>query len=272
MKTVITVLATFLCLCTYASDIESDQLMNSRESQLLEYKQLQDSLITNKLAKYTLLNEKLLLITSLDSSIISLTMNEVSVLKDSVNQLNKNLSVVRADINRLQERTVNDLRMILILKVASAIFIVTILVLIYFLVSKKSKQIAPPAVEVGQSELQRTNEELQRDIDRLKSKEHYLVEEHLERLNSQKELYDTLSQKYHTLEVEYNQFRQTSSEPVNSNSSDMVAAETRDENQKLKDQVNSLKVQLDDSRAKNQAILRKIDKLISDLSGVNSVS
>lgn len=273
MKTVISLFIALLSLCTYASDIDNSQLFKDRESRYAEYRLLNDSTFTNKLIKYTLLNEKLSGIIIIDSSIISSNQVELAALTDSINNLNRTLLQQRTDNDRLQERTVNDLRMILILKVSAAIFIVTILILVYFLITKKTKKEEPIDADSRITELENQKEGYLREIDRLKSKEHYLIEEHENGVRTQQEHYNQLSKKFNILESEYNQLKQSSIQPIaEPQISDIVAPGMKDENEKLISQVNSLKAQLDDSRAKNQAILRKIDKLISDLSGVNSVS
>jgi hypothetical protein len=273
MKTVITLLFALLSICVYSSDKDIAQLISERETRIAEYNLLNDSAIPNKVTKFALLNEKLIGIIAVDSIIISSNNLESNALNDSISNLNESIAKLRADFNRVQDRTVNDLKMILILKVAAAIFIVTILILVYFLITRKPKKEEPIDIDTRISELENIKEGYLREIDRLKSKEHYLIEEHENGVRIQQEHYNQLSKKFNILETEYNQLKQSSVQPITEPQISNVAVPgMKEENEKLVAQVNSLKVQLDDSRAKNQAILRKIDKLISDLSGVNSVS
>lgn len=273
MKTVITLIIALFSICSYASDSRIAQLLDERENRIADYRLLSDSAITNKVMKYSLLNEKLMGISTLDSSIISSLNNEILAMNDSVAGLNTQMAALRSDINRLQERTVNDLKMILILKVAAAVIIVTVLILIYLLFTRKTKKEEPVTIDTRLKETESINEGYLREIDRLKSKEHYLIEEHENGMKVQQQHYNQLSEKYNALEEEFKQLKLSTVQSGNESShSGEVSSELKEENEKLSKQVNSLKVQLDDSRAKNQAILRKIDKLISDLSGVNSVS
>lgn len=80
---------------------------------------------------------------------------------------------------------------------------------------------------------------------------------------------EELSQQVELLDDEKESLNQEISR-LKAENSTFIINELHDERDKLQIEVNQLKIQVDEAKAKNKAIIQKIDKLISDLSAVHS--
>jgi len=260
MKTILTCILSIFLSFNLASGADLNNALEKREKMKSDFLKLQDSVIINKLNKAVLLNEKLLLLNAYDDTLVNNAIQNLTELNDSIAQLSASIAGLKLENEKLQQRTVNDLKMILVLKVAAAFLIVVVLVLLYFLIFRKPTGIKFEEQANDQvSELTVLNEGYLREIDRLKSREHYIKEEMETEVKRYQDSYKHLSEKYNLLESEFNEFK-----------NNRQVSENDFDKENLINQVTNLKKQLDESKAKNQAILRKIDKLISDLSGVTS--
>lgn len=222
MKAINTLLFCFISIVCFAFEDSNNNLLNERENLVLEYQKLVDSVFVNRNQKQLLINEKLQAIKVLDEKLIDAQYSSNKAQSDSLTAVNKKLAVLMFDNERMEQRTQNDLRMILILKVAAAILIVTILILIYFLVTKSGKKTLLARLNEKLTSLEQEKDELNAEIFRLRT--------------------------------------------INSS---LLKNESQGEKEQLEVQVNQLKEQLEEARSRNKSILQKIDKLITDLSGVS---
>lgn len=87
--------------------------------------------------------------------------------------------------------------------------------------------------------------------------------------SSKKKLLLELNEKITQLEAEKEDFNQEVIRLKAINST-FIINELHDERDKLLSEVNQLKSQLEEAKTKNKSIIQKIDKLITDLSGVHS--
>lgn len=223
MKAVTTALLCFISIICFGIKNSGNNLLIERENLVLEYQKLTDSSFVNRNLKQLLINEKLLAIKDLDEKLIQAQYTSNQALTDSLTAVNKKIAGLSFDKERMELRTRNDLRMILILKVAAALLIVSILILIYFLATKAGKKTLLARLNEKMTSLEKEKDELNAEIYRLKT--------------------------------------------INTS---LLKNDKSGENAQLESQVNILKEQLEEARLKNKSILQKIDKLISDLSGVSS--
>lgn len=169
MKAVNTLLFCFISFVCFAFEDSNNNLLNERENLVLEYQKLVDSVFVNRNQKQLLINEKLQAIKVLDEKLIDAQYSSNKALSDSLTAVNKKSAVLMFDNERMEQRTQNDLRMILILKVAAAILIVTILILIYFLVTKSGKKTLLARLNEKLTSLEQEKDELNAEIFRLRT-------------------------------------------------------------------------------------------------------
>lgn len=264
MKTFISLLLMFFCFNTYASNDDLKRLINDRKQLEVSLQRLQDSLIPGRVMKLYLINDQLLKITSKDDSIINLTnllIKSEEAHADSIMQSNTRLAQISFDNNRLQERTVNDMKMMLILKIAVALLLVVILVLIYFVVSKRK--------EIGDN---RNFEEEISGLESLQNVRELQFKDDIERsLKSEQERYNVLNESYNHVLAEIQLLRKTIDNHKLENNENSVAQinQLKFDNKQLVQKTSELQMQLEEAKIKNQSILKKINKLITDLSSVN---
>ncbi len=274
MKTLSSLLLMFFCLNSFASNDDLRKLLNERRQLEISYQKLQDSVFTGRVLKLYLLNEQLAKITSKDDSIINLTKslikNEDS-LADSISKANIRLSQLSFDNDRLQERTINDMKMMLILKIAVAVLLVVILVLIYLMVVTKNKVGAGRNYEEEISGLESLNVSLKKEIDRQKVRELQFKDDLERSIKSEQERYNSLNEGYNQLLTEVQLLRKTLSNQeleTNENSKAQIN-QLKSDNDQLVMKTSELQLELEEAKIKNKAILNKISKLITDLSSVN---
>ncbi len=274
MKTISSLLLMFLCFNTYASNDDLKRLINDRKQLEISYQRLQDSLIPGRVLKLYLVNEQLLKITSVDDSIINLTSSLIrseEAFTDSLKQANTQTAQMSFDNERLQERTVNDMKMMLILKLAVALLLVALLILIYFLVTKPKKVGADRNFEEEISGLESLNVSLKKDIDRQKVRELQFKEDLERSIQSEQKRYNALNERYNQVLSEIQHLRKTTSNQTLETNENSVAQvnQLKADNNLLVEKIDVLQLQLEEAKIKNQSILKKINKLITDLSSVN---
>lgn len=133
-----------LSITVSANNDDLNRLLNERQQQIVNFQVMQDSVVPGNARKQSMLYNQLLLIKSLDDNIINSTqqlMGVESSIRDSLQTINSHLLTVSEDRDMLQQRTTNDMRMLLIMKVVIGILLLGILFLLYLYFSKtKSKQ------------------------------------------------------------------------------------------------------------------------------------
>lgn len=142
---ILNILAILLLTITVsANNDDLNRLLNERQQQIVNFQVMQDSVVSGNARKQSMLYNQLLLIKSLDDNIINSTqqlMGVESSIRDSLQTINSHLLTVSEDRDMLQQRTTNDMRMLLIMKVVIGILLLGILFLLYLYFSKtKSKQ------------------------------------------------------------------------------------------------------------------------------------
>ncbi len=274
MKTIISLFLLLFCLNVSADNGGIRRLLNERENQSIRYQSLVDSLIPGRLTKMYILNNQLQNIVAKDDSIILntyLLLEKEAGISDSLNKLIQQNAVLSFDKQRLQERTENDMKMLLILKVAVAFLLLSLLILIYFISVKMNSKKSDKDVKFGLlSGLENENANLRGELERAKTRELNLRDELDRAVQLQQDKYSLLNEKYNQLFAENNKLKQsTSSLPV---PDDKEANELIDllkiENNNLTIKLNGMQQELNDAKSRNQSIMKKIEKLISDLSGV----
>lgn len=274
MKTISTLFLLLLCLTSIADNSEIQRLLNEREEQSVIYHSLIDSVIPGRLSKMYMLNNQLQNIVSKDDSIIlhtySLLDNEASAV-DSINKVNQRLALLAFDNDRLQQRTTNDMKMLLILKLAVALLLVSFLILLYFATIKLNRKKSSTEVQFGLlSGLESENANLRTELERIKSREFNLKDELDRGIQLHQDKYALLTEKFNQLLAENQKLKQMpiqQSIPEDKEASELIDL-LKIENNNLTIKLNGMQQQLDESHAKNQSILKKIEKLINDLSGV----
>lgn len=274
MKTVSTFFLLLLCLTSIADNSEIQRLLNEREEQSIIYQSLIDSVIPGRLSKMYILNNQLQNIVSKDDTIIlhtySLLDNEASAI-DSINKVNQRLALLAFDNDRLQQRTTNDLKMLLILKLAVAFLLVSFLILLYFATIKLNRKKSSTEVQFGLlSGLESENANLRTELERIKAHEFNLKDELDRGIQLNQDKYALLTEKFNQLLAENQKLKQTpiqQSIPEDKEASELIDL-LKIENNNLTIKLNGMQQQLDESHAKNKSILKKIEKLINDLSGV----
>lgn len=275
MKILSSILLVVLSLSVFASNDELKQLLIERQKRATEYKSISDSVIPGKLIKAYLMNDQLQKIASIDDSIIDLTnqlINSEKALSDTLNKANIHIKELSLTNNQLVERTENDMKMLLILKIAAAVLIIIVLIFIYLYVNLRNRNIEEDTEETSKiNSLEKQNLDLQNEIDRLKIRDI----SHKQELERQEDTHNTqialFREKYKLLEAENlsltNLNNQRGQDSENNQSSINKLKAERD---LLLRQHEDLKQQLSESKAKNETVMRKISKLISDLSSVNA--
>lgn len=275
MKILSSILLVVLSLSVFASNDELKQLLIERQKRATEYKSISDSVIPGKLIKAYLMNDQLQRIASIDDSIIDLTnqlINSEKALSDTLNKANIHIKELSLTNNQLVERTENDMKMLLILKIAAAVLIIIVLIFIYLYVNLRNRNIEEDTEETSKiNSLEKQNLDLQNEIDRLKIRDI----SHKQELERQEDTHNTqialFREKYKLLEAENlsltNLNNQRGQDSENNQSSINKLKAERD---LLLRQHEDLKQQLSESKAKNETVMRKISKLISDLSSVNA--
>jgi nitric oxide reductase large subunit len=136
MKTVCTLLLVICSFISFASDVDFDDLKNRRINKSEQFHRIKDSLIFPRYWKNTLMLEQAEMLIMIDDSIMNHTMRrelELNSIQDSLAELSKNYTALQSKSEQLEIRTLNDIRMLLILKVVVALLLVGILITIYFI-------------------------------------------------------------------------------------------------------------------------------------------
>lgn len=138
-----------LSMSVSANNDDLSRLLDERQQQIVNFQTIQDSVMQGNARKQLMLYDQLLIIKTLDDNIINSTKQLMCVessMRDSLKTMNANLLTVRADLDIIKQRTTNDLRMMLIMKVAIGILLLGVVLLLYFyFLRKKDRQ---QAVEV----------------------------------------------------------------------------------------------------------------------------
>lgn len=275
MKILSSILLLVLSLSVFASNDELKQLLIERQKRAIDYKSIADSIIPGKLIKAYMVNDKLQKIASIDDSIIDLTnqlINSEKTLNDTLDKANIHIRKLSLNNDQLVVRAENDMKMLLILKIAAAVLIIIVLVFIYLYVNLRNKNMEEDTAEASKIDsLEKQNLDLQNEIDRLKIRDI----SHKQELERQEDTHNTqialFREKYKLLEAENlsltNLNNQRGQDSENNQSSINKLKAERD---LLLRQHEDLKQQLSESKAKNETVMRKISKLISDLSSVNA--
>ncbi len=136
MKTVCTLLLVICSFISFASDVDFDNLKNQRNDKAEQFQGIKDSLISPRSWKNALLLEQAEMLIMIDDSIMNHTMQrelELNSIQDSLTELSKNYIALQSKSEQLEVRALNDIRMLLILKVAVALLLVGLLITIYFI-------------------------------------------------------------------------------------------------------------------------------------------
>jgi hypothetical protein len=274
MKAICSFLLLLFCFNAQASNDDLKRLLNERKQLEISYQNLQDSMIPGKVLKLYLVNELLMEMVSKDDSIILATnslMKREKAYEDSIKKANIRLTELNFDNNRLQERTVNDMKMMLILKIAVAVLLVALLILVFVIFSRKNKDGTDRNFEEEISGLESLNISLKKEIDRHKIRELQFKDDLDRSIQSEQERYNGLNEKYNQLLVEIQQLRKVQGNQTHDSNNDYTLQinQLKVNNEQLVSRVSELQLQLEEARIKNQSILKKINKLITDLSGVN---
>lgn len=261
-------------IVTSATTANLDTMLNQRQKLVMDYQALQDSVIQGTVVKQWLLLHQLELIVAHDDSLIQHTqiLDElVNMQGDSLKGNKIRMANLASDIDRLQQRTQNDMQMMLIMKIVLASLLLIILVLLYFLFVHKRKSVNHSELKEQIKELEHANNKAQAELNQLKSQEYTPDEELNSRLESKTNQVNILSDKIMYLEEDNrkltDQINQMG-EGANNGLPENIQQLSDDRNQMAA--LNAkLQEELVQTKAKNEAILRKINKLISDLSVVN---
>ncbi|MFA6949263.1 MAG: hypothetical protein WCQ70_01125 [Lentimicrobiaceae bacterium] len=172
-----------LSITVSANNDDLNRLLNERQQQIVNFQVMQDSVVPGNARKQSMLYNQLLLIKSLDDNLINSTqqlMGVESSIRDSLQTINSHLLTVSEDRDMLQQRTTNDMRMLLIMKVVIGILLLGILLLLYLYFSKtKSKQesveMVPDSMDTPQLSQERDQmikqiDELQKQLTEVKAK------------------------------------------------------------------------------------------------------
>lgn len=275
MKTFVTVLFMILSVSLYADNAQLNRLIRERDHQLQVFLSLQDSSMPGKMTKTYLLNEQLLKMMAIDDSIIGIT-NQLSLSEskalDSLNLAQENISKLKFDNETMQQRTKNDLRMQLIMKIAIAILIVSLLIVIYFLFKKKGdEKEVESKEEIKLLDFENEKAELRLEIDRAKMHESNLRIELESSIRNLQDQLNSVNDRYKVLETENINLKMVSSQRVSENENTATQVERlKIQNETLIRESGDLQKQLIDAKSKNDSIMKKIAKLINDLSAVNA--
>lgn len=275
MKTLVTLLFMILSVSLFADNTQLNRLIRERDHQLQLFMSLQDSSIPGKMVKTYLLNEQLLKMKAIDDSIIDITkqlsLSESKAL-DSLKIAQQDISKLRFDNETMQQRTINDMRMLLIMKIAVAVLIVSLLIVIYFLFRKKGDDEDIESQEENKLlDFENEKAELKQEIDRVRMHESDLKFELESTIRDMKDQLNSINDRYKVLESENINLKMVN----NQRSSDSENSVTQIERLKVQNETliresGELEKQLIDAKSKNDSIMKKITKLINDLSGVNA--
>ncbi len=274
MKIIISLFLILFWLNTSADNSGIRRLLNERENQSIKYQSVVDSVIPGRLTKMYILNNHLQNIVSKDDSIILntyLLLENEARINDSINKLIQHNALLSFDKERLQERAKNDMKMLLILKIAVAFLLFTILVLIYFISVRLNKRRSEKEVKFGLlSGLENENVNLREELERVKSRELNLKEELDRTLQLQQDKYALLNEKYNQLFAENNKLKQSTERQtlVDDREANELIDLLKIENNNLTIKLNGMQQELNEAKSRNQSIMKKIEKLITDLSGV----
>lgn len=275
MKTFVTVLFMILSVSLYADNAQLNRLIRERDHQLQVFLSLQDSSMPGKMTKTYLLNDQLLKMMAIDDSIIGIT-NQLSLSEskalDSLNLAQESISKLKFDNETMQQRTKNDLRMQLIMKIAIAILFVSLLIVIYFLFKKKGdEEEVESKEEIKLLDFENEKAELRLEIDRAKMHESNLRIELESSIRNLQDQLNSVNDRYKVLETENINLKMVSSQRVSENENTATQVERlKIQNETLIRESGELQKQLMDAKSKNDSIMKKIAKLISDLSAVNA--
>jgi len=172
-----------LSITVSANNDDLNRLLNERQQQIVNFQVMQDSVVPGNARKQSMLYNQLLLIKSLDDNLINSTqqlMGVESSIRDSLQTINSHLLTVSEDRDMLQQRTTNDMRMLLIMKVVIGILLLGILLLLYLYFSKtKSQQesvetvpdnIDTPQLSQERDQMIKQIDELQKQLTEVKAK------------------------------------------------------------------------------------------------------
>jgi hypothetical protein len=264
-----------LSVSLYADNAQLNRLIRERDHQLQVFLSLQDSSMPGKMTKTYLLNDQLLKMMAIDDSIIGIT-NQLSLSEskalDSLNLAQESISKLKFDNETMQQRTKNDLRMQLIMKIAIAILFVSLLIVIYFLFKKKGdEEEVESKEEIKLLDFENEKAELRLEIDRAKMHESNLRIELESSIRNLQDQLNSVNDRYKVLETENINLKMVSSQRVSENENTATQVERlKIQNETLIRESGELQKQLMDAKSKNDSIMKKIAKLISDLSAVNA--
>ena len=172
-----------LSITVSANNDDLNRLLNERQQQIVNFQVMQDSVVPGNARKQSMLYNQLLLIKSLDDNLINSTqqlMGVESSIRDSLQTINSHLLTVSEDRDMLQQRTTNDMRMLLIMKVVIGILLLGILLLLYLYFSKtksqqESVEMVPDSMDTPQLSQERDQmikqiDELQKQLTEVKAK------------------------------------------------------------------------------------------------------
>ncbi len=142
MKSRITIVFIFLCFVAYGNQSDLNSLIRDRNKFAIDYQNIKDSVISSRAWKNYLLVQTSDSIMRIDNKIISLSVDlmiKYDSLENSVSNFSKTNLALMTENDQLNRRTLNDIRMILILKIAIAVLFVGLLVAIYFIYKLRSE-------------------------------------------------------------------------------------------------------------------------------------
>lgn len=280
MKIVSALILLLICSISLADTTTLQHLLAERSKQAIIYKQINDSAGLSNYVKTVLLKNQLLKVATIDDGILQHALpvlKDAQAKSDSLQKVQSKLSSLANERDRLQERTKNDMNMLLILKATVAVLLVVILALLYFLIFKRKNH----KVEVEQQNatllnLEREKDELEKELSKYKIIELNLKQEIDKSYRSIEENNYVWSEKCRQLENELltatsnNQPIAESSITKDISEYELLIEHFKIEHEQLTKQVETLKAELQEANSKNTAIMKKIVKLINDLSTVNS--
>lgn len=274
MKLVNLLFLVLFSLVASANVDELNRLIEMRKQQEAIYQSLNDSAIANRWVKQTLVFNQLNLIKAIDDSIIdqaSLLAKTNAALSDSVSSSKNKMLLLSTDVEKVKARAGNDMQMLLILKIAVAVLLLVVLALIYLLYRKPARDQKTDMLEKKVRELEVERVHIKSEIHRLKTRENQVKDELERGVHLQQEKLDSLSTRNNQLENE-NISLKTQLDQRNADFEEKINYSLKQlsvERDQLVNQVANLNNQLADAKTKHESMLRKINKLISDLSGVN---
>lgn len=142
MKSRITIIFILLSFVTFGNESDLNSLIKKRTKFATEYQNIKDSVISSRSWKNFLLVQKSDSIIEIGNSIISLSvdyMTRYDSLGKEMASISKTNLALKGENDQLSSRTVNDMQMLLILKVAIAILIMGLLIAIYYIYKLKSE-------------------------------------------------------------------------------------------------------------------------------------